>query len=101
MAAGVRQAHAVAIEPVPDTYQALLDNIHLNRLDDRVVAHNIGIAANEGKLSFSISQGSRNHVLIAGESGISSTCIPVKRLDDLALKVHSRTPHARSYKQAR
>ncbi len=84
LAAGIRQAHVIAIEPVPDTYQALLDNIHLNRLDDKVVAHNVGLAAREGKLPFSVSEGPTNHVLTTAENSVPAACIPVKRLDDLA-----------------
>ncbi len=83
LAAGVRQTKVIAIEPVPVTYDELLDNINLNRLGEHVIAHNIGLAAEEGEIRFSASHGSTNHVLRAKEHG-PSVIVTVKTLDDVA-----------------
>ncbi len=83
LAAGVRQAQVIAIEPVPDTYEQFLDNINLNRLGSNVVSHNVGVAAEEGELRFSVSLGPTNHVLRPGEGGAAVT-VPVKMLDAVA-----------------
>lgn len=80
LAAGVRQARVIAIEPVPDTYDAFLDNINLNRISRYVTAHNIGVAAQEGELRFSTVLGPTNHVLQEDEGGAAVT-VPVKTLD--------------------
>ena len=83
LAAGVRQANVIAVEPVPATYDQFLDNINLNRIGGHVTAHNIGLAAEEGELRFSASYGPTNHVLRAKEHGPSVT-VPVETLDVVA-----------------
>lgn len=83
LAAGVRQATVIAVEPVPVTYDEFLDNINLNRLSGHVTAHNIGLAAKEGELHFSASHGPMNHVLQAKEHG-PSVIVTVKTLDVVA-----------------
>jgi len=83
LAAGVRKATVIAVEPVPVTYDEFLDNINLNRIGQHVIAHNIGIAAEEGELRFSASHGPTNHVLRAKEHE-PSVIVTVKTLDDVA-----------------
>jgi FkbM family methyltransferase len=83
LAAGVRKANVISVEPVPETYEQLMDNVHLNRLDSNVTAHNIGLAGEKGKLRFSVSKGSGNHVL-NGEDNVPAIKVPVDMLDSLA-----------------
>lgn len=60
-------ARGHAFEPVPATYQRLLQNLHLNRLEGRVVGHNIGLGSAPGRTAFTTTQSSTNHVLAVGE----------------------------------
>jgi FkbM family methyltransferase len=81
LASKVRGAHSITIEPVPSTYEYLMDNINLNRIQDQVSAYNLGLAAKEGELRFSTEYGPINHVLSKGEQG--GVTIPVRTLDSV------------------
>ena len=74
-------AHCLTVEPLPVTYDHLLDNIYLNRMQDHVTALNIGIGREEGTLRFTSSEDTMNHVLAEDETGIPATEVPVRRLD--------------------
>lgn len=76
-------AHCLSVEPLPVTYDHLLDNIHLNRMQDRVTALNIGIGREEGTLRFSSGEDTMNHVLAEGETGVPAAEVPVRRLDTI------------------
>lgn len=82
--AASRGARVLAMEPVPDTYEQLLDNIHLNRFQERIEARRVGVGKEPGELSFSIGSGPTNHVLAAGESTDRSVAVAVDALDTLA-----------------
>jgi len=82
LASGAAGSRSVSFEPVPLTYQGLLDNMSINRLLGGLVScHNIGIGPEDGELEFTSSQGSANHVcLSSGEGGALKR--PVKSLDN-------------------
>lgn len=82
--AASRGARVLAMEPVPDTYKQLLDNIHLNRFQERIEARHVDVGKEPGELSFSIGSGPTNHVLAAGESTDRSVAVAVDALDTLA-----------------
>jgi FkbM family methyltransferase len=83
LAAG-RGAQVLALEPVPDTYEQLLDNLYLNRLHMRVDARNTGVGSARGELQFSTQSGSTNHALAQGESADHSVSVAVDALDEIA-----------------
>ena len=68
LAAGVAGANVMAIEPIPITYEALLDNIFLNRLNHLISAKNMGIGSFSGSVQFTDSLDAVNHVLTEQES---------------------------------
>ncbi len=78
-AAGVARARVIAMEPVPSTYQALCDNIAINRLADRVAAHQQGASDKNGSLQFSTDRGGSDHVVSEG----CGQQVPVRPLDDV------------------
>lgn len=82
--AASRGARVLAMEPVPDTYEQLLDNIHLNRFQERIEARRVGIGKGAGELRFSIGSGPTNHVLAPGESTDHSLTVGVDTLDAIA-----------------
>lgn len=83
LAAG-RGANVLAIEPVPATYEQLLDNIYLNRFHDRIDARNMGVGKEPDELTFSTQTGPTNHVLAPGEAGDHAVTVVVDALDTTA-----------------
>ena len=82
IAAGAIGARVVAIEPIPATFKRLEENIDLNRLNDRVRAHCLGLSDKPGILMFTSHLDTVNHVVAKSEPG-NSISIPVTTLDDL------------------
>lgn len=62
LASAEKQAKTIAIEPVPSTFQCLLDNVRLNDLNAKVELVNKGISSRQGKLYFTKNFDSINHV---------------------------------------
>jgi FkbM family methyltransferase len=67
LAAGVRGARVIAVEPDPSASAALARNIALNRLGDRVSVKSVAVGASVGALAFSIGQDTTNHVVSEGD----------------------------------
>lgn len=82
LAAAGPRARVTAIEPIPETYSKLLDNIYLNRLGSNITAHCLGLSAKKGVLRFSSDLDTVNHVLAENET-VKATEVQVVRLDDL------------------
>lgn len=81
--AGAAQANVICFEPVPSTFEALLDNIHLNRLGSRVDARNQAVGSRTGELEMIADQDTTNHALPQGDGypGLSLR-VPLVSLDD-------------------
>ncbi len=85
LAAGVLGVRTLSVEPVPSTFESLLDNIHLNRLHARVEALNIGLSDKPGELVFSSSQDTTNHILSNNEQNPGDAIrLPVSTLNRVA-----------------
>ena len=79
-------ANIICFEPVPETFESLLDNINLNRLHDKVDARNQALGANEGMLEMIADQDTTNQAIHEGEEYLGKTVqVPVITLD-LALQ---------------
>lgn len=72
----------VAIEPIPETFLKLVDNIKINDLGKLVEAVNIGLADTPGDLLFSSSFDTVNHVMVSGD-GTDGIRVPVDTLDNI------------------
>lgn len=83
LAGGALGAKCLSIEPIPDTFEHLIDNIYLNRINENVIALNIGVGETEGTLRFTSSLDAMNHVLTDGESDVDSIVVPVKTLSSI------------------
>ncbi len=83
--AASRGARVLAMEPVPATYEQLLDNVHLNRFG-AIEARNLGVGKEPGELRFSTGSGPTNHVLAHGEGDAQSVTVPVDSLDNIAAR---------------
>jgi FkbM family methyltransferase len=81
LACAVKGARGFSIEPVPSTYNKLMDNIRLNDLSNRVSVLNMGIADREGNLAFTSNQNCTNHVVAEDESVSDIINVKVLPLD--------------------
>lgn len=50
LASGVIGAETICFEPIPKSFEHLLDNININRLVDRVQALNVAVGSEEGEV---------------------------------------------------
>ena len=83
LAAGVRQARTVAIEPLPATFHQLEMNVRLNGLGALVRTINAGLASSAGSLRFTTGLDTVNHVLASDEHNQDCVEVPVTTLDEL------------------
>lgn len=88
LAGGAVGASCIAFEPVPSTFQHLVDNVSLNRLANHVECFNIGIGKESSTLSFSSSMDTTNHVLPSSKATELSIQVNVESLDSV-LKARS------------
>jgi len=89
LAAAVRGASTISLEPVPTTYHHLLVNVRINGCEHLVRAVNAAAGAEVGSLAFTADLDTANHVLSEGEAAGRTIAVPVVKLDDL---VAERTP---------
>ena len=82
LAGGVVGSPCVALEPVPQTFERLRENLELNGLHEIVRAQNLGVGSQPGTLRFTWTEGANNHVLTR-DSEDSSIPVTVTSLDDL------------------
>lgn len=83
LASQVKKAKTISIEPLPLTYEKLLDNIQINRLTN-VVSKNIGLSFEQSKLYFTTNKDTMNSVAL--DSDINKQEINVDTLDNLSMK---------------
>jgi FkbM family methyltransferase len=81
-------ARGVAIEPVPNTYLRLIENMRINHLEDRVICLNVGVGKESGWVSFTGDLDTANHVVTPPEHADNVIKVEVRTLDD-ALKNQS------------
>jgi FkbM family methyltransferase len=62
LASGVANAHTIAFEPSPGTFQRLQQNIRLNGLQEKVAARNKALGGRTGKIEFTEGLGTENRV---------------------------------------
>ena len=62
LASGVVGCHSKCFEPVPETFNKLLDQIKLNRISSLAEARNIGVSNKNDKLDFTNNLNCMNHV---------------------------------------
>lgn len=84
LAGAVSGASVITVEPVPETFARLMENIRLNDLGERVSARNIGLSSREGRLRFTTGLDAANHALAPGEAAEGQTVeVEVTTLDAL------------------
>ncbi len=67
LAAGYSGARTLSFEPLPETFQQLKKNIRVNKLEDKVSLHNIGLGSERTSLMFTSDFDTVNHVVLSSE----------------------------------
>ena len=63
LASGHSGCHSISFEPVPNTFEHLMENIRFNSINDKVDAYNIAIGSEEGIINFTTGLDAGNHVV--------------------------------------
>lgn len=83
LAAGHAGADAVAVEPVPKTFEGLRRNVCFNNLDERVTLANSAVGEAETRLRFTSNYDSANHVATSLDLEVATIEVPMTTLDCL------------------
>lgn len=83
LASRVCGTRTVVFEPVPNTYQRLLDNIHLNGVMDIVQARQICVGDKKGYVKFTTEHDTVNHVLLNNVDTEQNIQVMMDTLDSL------------------
>lgn len=75
-------ARGMAFEPVPSTYNRLVQNLRLNQLDETVTSVNKALGARPGRIAFTSDRGTTNHALANDEQCANAVSVEVTTLDD-------------------
>jgi FkbM family methyltransferase len=81
LAGGHVGAKTFSFEPVPSTFAHLVNNIVINRLENKVTAFNIALGSQQGTIRFTSTLDTTNHVATENESNTIE--VPVQTLDDI------------------
>jgi FkbM family methyltransferase len=81
LACQVKGAKGFCFEPVPTTYQRLIDNLRINNLGEQVQSFNIGLSSKEGELYFTSDKNCMNHIVLQGEETNNTIKVKVNSLD--------------------
>jgi len=83
LAGSIPGVRVEAFEPDQDAHRCLVDNVMLNRAEDRVVVHRMGVGRINSVMHFTRGHGQVNHVVAGPQDQVGSVEILVKPLDDL------------------
>jgi FkbM family methyltransferase len=77
----------ISIEPVPITFNYLIDNIRINGIEEKIEALNIALGSQEGTTAFTSNHDTTNHVATSNDK--DTIIVQIRSLDDVLGK---RTP---------
>lgn len=81
LGASERHAETISIEPIPQTFKILKENMVLNHVSDHVTCLNIGMGSKKGILKFTKDLDTVNHVAKSHDKNTIN--VQVKRFDEL------------------
>jgi FkbM family methyltransferase len=81
LASGHVGAKTFSFEPVPSTFNHLINNIAINRIADKVTTFNMALGSQQGQLNFTSSYDTMNHVATKNEE--STISVSVETLDNI------------------
>jgi len=80
LASKVVRSESLTFEPVPSTADRLMDQVHLNRIEENVRLRRMGVGREAGSLPFTCDSGAMNKVSVSDERE-GSIRVPVTTLD--------------------
>ncbi|HEV3223271.1 MAG TPA: FkbM family methyltransferase [Puia sp.] len=84
LASSVAGAKSISFEPVPSTFLHLKNNVAINNIESSVELQNAGVGKEKGKLSFTSSFDTMNHVVTDSSSTNQETIqVDIVSLDDI------------------
>ena len=84
LASAVKGAKSISMEPIPKTYNHLLNNVALNHIEKIVNVLNMGVGEKSGELRFAYNLNSAvNHVDMYAESSQNNIVVKVDSLDHI------------------
>jgi len=86
LACAAGNATGFAFEPVPATYSRLVDNIQVNKLNNKVRCLNIGIGDKPGNVQFTAGTDTTNHVVSDNENQTDTIDVEINTLDSILEK---------------
>jgi FkbM family methyltransferase len=89
LAAAAVGSVAIAIEPVPQTFDRLIDNVRANRAESAVQCRRIGISDSPGVLRFTSKHNTMNRVLAPNEHCPEAISVEVLDLDSVLLNLEA------------
>jgi FkbM family methyltransferase len=81
LASGHNKCNSISIEPIPQTFQHLKNNIEINELNSMVNCINIGLSKQQEELYFTNDGDTVNHVV--DKKGSNTTTVKVDTLDNI------------------
>jgi FkbM family methyltransferase len=87
LAATVVGADVVCVEPVPETFAQLVENVRINQSESRVTCVNAGVGVSEGTLRLSTGLGPGNRI-VEDDDGAGSVEVPATTLDRMLSERH-------------
>jgi FkbM family methyltransferase len=93
LASGAAGSDSICFEPMPSTFESLIDNLNLNRLlPPRVVPFNAAVGAKGGSALMVADQDTMNHI-IRGSDYVGKTVeVPVLTLDGVLQSENQKVP---------
>ena len=88
--AGSTGAKVYAFEPVPSTYDRLIENVRLNHFDKKIKCINKGVGSKQGRIAFTSDSGTMNHALASMEKCDNTINVEVISLD---IALDNETPN--------
>lgn len=83
LASGAVGAETICFEPVPATFQYLMDNIYLNRIVDSVIPFNVAVSSESGEIEMIADQDTVNRVITDEVYLGKKVKVPVIVLDEI------------------
>jgi FkbM family methyltransferase len=83
LASGAVGAETISFEPVPSSFQHLVDNIYLNRIIDRVRPLNVAVGSVAGELEMVADQDTVNRIIMGEVYAGERVKVPVVTLDEV------------------
>lgn len=82
LSSAVIGARTIAFEPIPETFDKLVDNVMLNKIGEKVICLNFAVGSKPGNVNFKLGEiSSLSHIVLPFEEFTSTVDVKVTTLD--------------------